>query len=355
MGQMTSQERIRLVLAHKEADSVPIHDSIWGATLTRWRSEGMPDILSPEEFFGFEMVYLGADLSPMFPVRILERNEEYIIETTSDGEVQRNHRDRRTTPEVIDSPVKTREDWEKIKKRLQPSQTRVDWVSMRTRYHRSRSEGKFIVFSAISGYDRMQRFMRSEQLLLTLAMDPDWIREMAETNADLVIETAKMVLDEGFQFDGVFMFNDMGYRKGLLFSPKTYRQVFKPSEKRIWDFFHSRDMKVLLHCCGNINELIPDLIEIGLDCLQPLEVKSEMDLVQLKREYGHDLAFMGGIDVRAMYDPDPTAIEREIASKIPVAMKGGGYIYHSDHSVPLNVSYPQYQRVMELVQRYGTY
>ena len=64
---------------------------------------------------------------------------------------------------------------------------------------------------------------------------------------------------------------------------------------------------------------------------------------------------MGGIDVRAMSAEDPTAIEREIATKIPVAKKGGGYIYHSDHSVPNNVSLAQYQRVMELVRKYGTY
>ena len=352
---MTSQERIRLALAHKEPDRVPIQDSIWSATLTRWRREGMPEEVSPQEYFGFEMVSLGVDLSPMFPIRVLERNEEYIVETTRDGEVLRNHRDRSTTPEVMDSPVKTKADWEEIKRRLQPSHTRVDWVTLRDSYHRARSEGKYITFSAVTGYDRVQRFMRSEQLLLTLALDPDWIRDMAETNADLIIEMAKMVMEAGFQFDGAFTYNDMGYRKGLLFSPKTYRQVFKPSEKRLWNFFHANGMKVLLHSCGNINELIPDLIEIGLDCLQPLEVKSQMDLIHLKQEYGNDLAFMGGIDVRAMFDPDPAAIEREISTKFPVAMKGSGYIYHSDHSVPLNVSFQQYQRVMELVHRYWNY
>ncbi|MBM4050630.1 MAG: hypothetical protein FJ279_36500, partial [Planctomycetes bacterium] len=59
--------------------------------------------------------------------------------------------------------------------------------------------------------------------------------------------------------------------------------------------------------------------------------------------------------VRAMAHPDPTVIEREIARKIPVAKHGGGYIYHADHSVPDNVSFQQYQRVMELVKRYGTF
>jgi uroporphyrinogen-III decarboxylase len=121
------------------------------------------------------------------------------------------------------------------------------------------------------------------------------------------------------------------------------------------DFFHARGLPVILHTDGRLWPLIPLLIEAGFDCLQPLEVKAGMDLVELKHLYGDRLAFMGGIDVRAMADPDPAAIEAEIARKIPVAKRGGGYIYHCDHSVPDNVSWEQYCRVMELVREYGTY
>ena len=78
-------------------------------------------------------------------------------------------------------------------------------------------------------------------------------------------------------------------------------------------------------------------------------------MVELKRDFGDELAFMGGIDVRAMADPDPSVIENEIKTKIPVAKKDGGYIYHSDHSVPSNVSFQQYHRVIELVTEYGAY
>ena len=101
--------------------------------------------------------------------------------------------------------------------------------------------------------------------------------------------------------------------------------------------------------------MIPYFIEDGLTCLQPLEVKAGMDLLELKDKFGSRMAFMGGIDVRAMADTDPLVIENEIRTKIPEAKKGGGYIYHSDHSVPNNVSLEQYCRVMELVGEYGAY
>ena len=164
------------------------------------------------------------------------------------------------------------------------------------------------------------------------------------------------------EFDAFFDFNDMGYRNGLLFSPKTYQQTHREADEMVYSFFHQRNMPILLHSCGNVKELIPELIGVGLDCLQPLEVKAGMDLTELKRKYGDKLTFMGGIDVRNMADPDLSAglsnlskIEQEIKTKFEVAKKGGGYIYHSDHSVPNNVSFQQYKRVMELVKKYGEY
>ena len=77
--------------------------------------------------------------------------------------------------------------------------------------------------------------------------------------------------------------------------------------------------------------------------------------MELKKQYGDVLSFMGGIDARMMASLDPNDIFREISTKLPAVKRGGGYIYHSDHSVPDNVSFEQYCRVMELVNEYGAY
>jgi len=104
----------------------------------------------------------------------------------------------------------------------------------------------------------------------------------------------------GFEFDGAFLFCDLGYRHGPFFSPRHYEEQLHPVFKELCDFFHERDMQVILHCCGNIKALIPYFIEEGIDCIQPLEVKAGMDLVELKEEFGDEMAYMGGIDVRLM-------------------------------------------------------
>jgi len=121
------------------------------------------------------------------------------------------------------------------------------------------------------------------------------------------------------------------------------------------DFFKSKDMPIILHSCGRVKEFVPFYIEAGLTCLHPLEVKAGMDLIELKKSYGDVLAFMGGIDVRKMAAENQREIEEEIKTKITFAKKGGGYIYHSDHSVPDNVSFERYKYVIELVHKYGTY
>jgi uroporphyrinogen decarboxylase len=378
---MISRDRVLAALHHEEADRVPIHDSPWLATIDRWRGEGLPSDISPAEFFDFEIVNFGADTTPRFPVEVVEETEEYIVHTTSSGGLRRDHKDYSTTPQIIDYPCKGREDWERIKERLTPSRDRVDWkgewlagsaqdqraeesvletgrVEWRMGLpgcNRARGQGKFVCYSAAVGYDKIQSYVATERLLIAIATEPDWVRDMYEADAELAIEMHKVMKEGGFEFDGAWLFCDLGYRNGLLFSPRHYDEQLRPTFQRLFDYFRGEGLPTILHSCGRVRELIPYFIEDGLSCLQPVEVKAGMDLIELKQEFGDDMAFMGGIDVRIMADPDPSAIEEEIKTKIPFAMQGGGYVYHSDHSIPNNVSFEQYCHVLDLVRKYGVY
>lgn len=352
---MNSRERVKLALEHREADRVPIHDNPWQATVDRWRSEGLPSGVSPADFFRFEIAEFGADTTPQFPIEVLSEDDEYIVERNSFGGIRKNHRDFSTTPMIIDYPCKHREDWERMKPRLEPSDYRVDWVSGLQRYHRERSRGRFITYNAAVGYDKIQSYVASLHLLKAVIMEPDWVKDMYWTDARLAMEMCDRMMKGGFEFDGAYLFCDLGYRRGLFFSPRHYEDQLHPVFKELCRFFHGHEMKVILHCCGRVRDLIPFFIEEGIDCLQPLEVKSGMDVVELKEEFGDEISYMGGIDVRLMALDDPEPLEKEIKEKISVAKEGGGYIYHSDHSVPNNVSFRQYKRVIELVKKYGGY
>ena len=383
---MTPRARVLAALNHNEADRVPIHDSPWVSTIDRWHKEGMPADINPAEYLDYEFVCFGphgdgVDTSPRFPVKVLEETEEYVIHTTPYGGVWRNLNDHSATPEIIDYPCKSQADWERMKERLTPSWDRVDWqgewltdTADDERGHestlatgrcewrrglpgckRAREQGEFVCYSAGVGYGRIQSYVASERLLIAIATEPNWVRDMYETDASLVIEMYEIMKKGGFEFDGAWLFCDLGYRNGLLFSPRHFDEQLRPTFQRLFDYFRAEGMPVLLHSDGRVRDLIPRFIEDGLTCLQPLEVKAGMDLIELKKEFGDRIALMGGIDVRAMADPDPSLIEEEIRAKIPFAKRGGGYIYHSDHSVPNNVPFDRYSRVLELVRKYGAY
>jgi uroporphyrinogen decarboxylase len=378
---MNGRERVLAAMRHQEADRIPIMDGPWAATIKRWRQEGLSGEVSPAEYFGFELIRFQPDTSPRLPVKIVEEDEEYFVETTPYGGLRKNHKDYSTTPEIMDYPCKSRDDWERLKERLKPDRGRVDWEgrwikdsstdergedSILESYkaewrnglegcRKAQSDGMFSVFASMVGYDKLQHYVATEDLLVAIATDPDWIRDMYETDATLAIQMYEIMRDGGFVFDGAWLTCDLGYRNGLLFSPRHFEEQLRPTFRRLFDYFKGEGLPVILHSCGQVKDLIPYFVEDGLSCLQPLEVKAGMDLLQLKEAYGKKICFMGGIDVRAMADPDPSVIEREIRTKIPLAKRGGGYIYHSDHSVPNNVSFEQYKRVMKLVLEYGKF
>ena len=113
---MNSRERVLAALNHEEADRVAIHDYPWLSAIMRWHKEGLPVDLSPFEYFDYEIVRIAPDTTPRFPESIVEETEDYIIHTNRVGQLLRDHKDFSTTPEIIETACKNREDWEALKR-----------------------------------------------------------------------------------------------------------------------------------------------------------------------------------------------------------------------------------------------
>ena len=140
----------------------------------------------------------------------------------------------------------------------------------------------------------------------------------------------------------------------MLFSPKYWREVFKPQVRRICDAAHAHGLKTIYHGCGNASAIYEDLIEAGVDAYNPLEAKAGLDVVDLKRRFAGRWAFNGNIDVRVLATNDRTLVRREVLTKLAAA-RGGGYIFQSDHSMPDNVDPATYDYVVQLVREHGRY
>ena len=146
------------------------------------------------------------------------------------------------------------------------------------------------------------------------------------------IEVSKKVLDFGC-IDGVFTGDDFGAQKGLLISPIMWKNLFKNRYKKLWDIYKSKGIPVFHHSCGNIFEIIPDMIEIGLDVLAPIQPEA-MDINKLAKCFSKDLSFFGGISTQKTL-PLKTSqeVKNEIIDRIRVLSKEGGYIIAPSHEI----------------------
>ncbi|HUW99986.1 MAG TPA: uroporphyrinogen decarboxylase family protein [Phycisphaerae bacterium] len=352
---MTSCERFRRMFEHRQADRVPIQDSPWNATLERWRREGMPEGVDWRDYFGVDKVAdIGVDNSFRFERRVLEETDEYLVEANQWGATVKNWKHVASTPLDLDFAIKDRGAWEKAKKRLTPTSDRIDWNYLKTHYSLWRKEGRWIEAGLWFGFDiTHSRIVGTERLLYAMVDDPEWCVDMFNTFLDLDLALLDQVWEAGYTWDAVTWPDDMGFKGKQFFSPAMYRSLLKPVHKRAIEWIHSKGGYAHLHSCGNIMPFVPDLLEIGVDCLNPMEVKAGMDPLALKRDCGDRLVLHGGVNAVLWDDRD--AIVAEIERLVPALKASGGYIFASDHSIPSSVSLENFRAILDAVKRAGAY
>lgn len=357
---MTGKERIERILNHQPTDRIGIYEHFWNDTHACWEKEGhiAPDA-SWEDHFGLDIqegwvFNLVADLN-FKPVRVREDEDTY-TELDGNGATLRRHKFHDTTPEHIDFSVTCREDWEeKIKPLLTPTPERINFEAYRKAKAEAAAAGRYFVWSGVNVFECMHPVCGHVNMLMGMIDDPDWILDMADTYAELLIALQKLLFEREGWPDGIWYYEDMGYKGAPFMSPAMYRELIQPAHKKTIAFAHENGRKVIMHSCGYVEPLLPGMIEAGIDCLQVIEVKAGMDLLKLNRLYGDKIAFMGGIDVRALYSNDYAVIDAELEKKIPEVMAGFNYVVHSDHSIPGTVYYDTYRHFIQKALELGTF
>ncbi len=355
MTAMTTRERFRRIYEHKEADRVPMLGGPWGTTIARWRREGLPEDVDFADYFGLDRVTgIGGDISPRFETRVVEETDDYVIRFDSWGTTSKNWKHASSTPHWLDRTIVDRESWEKAKARMIMGRDRIDWERLRANYQTWRDNGWWIQGGLWFGFDVTHaRVVGTEQLLMMMTDDPELVIEIFNTELDCSLQLLQLIWDEGYTFDAISWCDDMGYRNGTFFSLPMYREILKPVQKRAIEWAHEKGILAHLHSCGNINEFVPELLDIGVDALNPLEVKAGMDPAHLKANYGDRLVFHGGIN--AMLWDDIDRIEAEIRRLLPILKESGGYIFQEDHSIPDSVSLENYRRIVKIARELGSY
>jgi uroporphyrinogen decarboxylase len=355
MKAMTTHERYTRMFAHQEADRVPIIDGPWASTIERWQAEGMPKDVSFVDYFDLDhVVGIGADNSPRYPEKVLEETETYKTYTSKWGVTMRQWKHAASTPEFIDFTIVDPESWAKAKARMTPTRDRIDWKRLEANYAGWRKKGYWIEAGFWFGFDVTHSWMvGTERLLMAMVEHPEWCVDMFAHELEMNMRLFDMVWDAGYRFDSIRWPDDMGYKQNQFFSVGMYRELLKPVHRRAVEWAHAKGIQAHLHSCGDINPLVPELIEIGIDALNPLEVKAGMDPVALKRKYGDKLVLHGGINA-VLWDK-PAQIRAEMERVMPAMKRDGGYIFSSDHSVPSSVSLEDFRQITMLAKELGRY
>ena len=352
---MTTKERFLRMYQHREADRVPIIDSPWRGTFNRWHKEGLPTDVDWADYFGIDKTAgIGVDITPRYESKIIEETPTYKIYTTGWGVTQKEFKESDSTPEFLDFKITTPEAWAEAKKLMTIDEDRIPWKHLKENYDKWIAEGRWISANFWFGFDVTHSWtVGTETLLIAMYEEPEWCRDMFETYLDSCIGLFQKVWDAGYRFDCITWPDDMGYKNTTFFSNAMYRELLKPVHKRAVDWAHEKGIYAHLHSCGDIMTRIDDLIDIGIDALNPLEVKAGMDPLKLKREHGHELVLHGGINAVLWDDRD--AIIAEIDRMVPALKENGGYIFSSDHSIPNSVSLENFKAIVSEIKRVGKY
>ncbi len=204
-------------------------------------------------------------------------------------------------------------------------------------------------------------FLRGiENFLCDIYLDKKGVKRLL----DFLVQRYLRLLDRvlkgvGEYVDILQVGDDLGSQNGPFMSPDLFREIFKPGYKKMWDFVHNNsNCKIFLHSCGSIYELIPDLIDAGVDILNPVQTTTaNMEPERLKEEFGKDITFWGGgCDTQyVLSTASPDKVKEDVKRRIDVFAKNGGFVFNQIHNILADVPPENVVAMLEAAYEYGKY
>jgi len=208
--------------------------------------------------------------------------------------------------------------------------------------------GDFMVWPSGYGgiYERSYHILGWNELMTYIASEPSIVEEVFDKVLDYKIKIAKKTIDIGFKMGHTG--DDFGTQSSGFFSDKMFKALILPRLKKLFEVFKNAHIPIMMHSCGNISQYIPDLIDIGLDILEPCQPC--MDLNFLKREYGNDLIFYGGINTQVLPYLNEEQTMEMVRETIRTLGKGGGYIIAPAQEIMNDVPIANVKALLETIK-----
>ena len=368
----TKIKRILSALSHQESDQVPIGEFFWTNFVKRAKQDlGVSNGFDPYRHWDLDFVVVNPNMDPhVTGIQVLEDSaDRKVVKTGFEATIERratypmphflefatqSYEDMRAF--VFDDPADPKRYHTAIDDQINAVGDALN-LNLPSFVDRVKSYADdFCVFGSVcEPHEMIWRILGTENVLIKMAENPTEMERFTERLGDFLVGIVKGQIEAaGNKLTGLYIWGDVAYRRGMMFSPVYYRRVYKPQLKRLCDEVHAAGLKVIYHGCGNASAVYEDMIEAGVDCYNPLEAKADLDVLALKRKFGKSWTFNGNIDIRVLSTNDHNQVRQEVLRKLNAA-KGGGYIIQSDHSVSGDVDASTYDYFVRLVRERGRY
>lgn len=363
---MTGAERVAAALDFREPDRVPHFNYYWGAFAERWRRlRGLPtdpareqdDIADDPEldaYYDIDLYVAIADETP-WPRRaqLVTRDGEHILRRDGWGRLIHERVGARFY-ETLELPLADKAALDRLLFDAPEAGERYTGFLQQIALRRAQPSPPYI-FAKVGGPYLRSSFLRGEaEWLMDLASDPGFVDALATRVADHLIAVGIESLRRG-GLDAIAIYDDIAGNHGLLMGPRLYRRYFLPQMARmVVAFKRGGARKVMFHSDGDIRAVLDDLVDVGIDAINPIEPRAGMDVVALREKYGRRLALVGGLcNSRILPQGTPDEVRCHILHVLQ-AGRGGGLVIGA-HSIGPDISQERYDEAMALLRRYWHY
>ncbi|MCL5107583.1 MAG: hypothetical protein M1401_01655 [Chloroflexi bacterium] len=377
---MTSRQRVLAAVEHREPDRVPLD---FGGRVTTIHKDAHRELKRHLGLEGGDEVIVGQMTQTVEPdprlIELLGRDTVYFLPSPGgDYRLRVNPEDDtyydewgikyRRPPggyyyDPVENPLAFAETPADLDKYAWPDPAdpkRIASIAAEVKAAHAAGEHAVLLSAPTLGLWIQPQFLCGmEKAMMDLAFNKPLAEAIAERLTEWYCAFWDMALAElGPHVDFVHMEGDLGQQFGPLFSPKVFRELYKPRFRRVVEAIKKRTQaRIWLHACGSVYWVIPDLIEVGVDVLNPVQVNAaDMEPERLKREFGQDLTFWGGgCSPVLLQFGAPAEVADEVKRLIDAFAPGGGYVFGSVHNIQVNVPPQNIVTMFQTAREYGVY
>lgn len=322
-----------------------------GALEKEWRAAGVDEDEIDLSRFGWDSVkyvnlHCNTGAVTGIEPRVISDTPDERILIDSMGRKSRLCKNSATIPLPLEHPVTTPDDWMKVRHWYEFSEDRVDIEALK-RARELQRQGYLVIANMPGGFDEPRQLLGEAELCVAFYDEPEMIEDMLSLMADTTLKVFERVHDY-VTIDNLAVHEDLAGKSGPLVGPAQIREFIRPYYLKIWNEVKRHGGSLFSQDSdGNMNPVIDEFLDCGVNVMYPFEPGSGMDLIETRKKYGNRLAVKGGIDKYALRGTKED-IERELTYKLSDISRGGGTAFALDHRIPNGVPIENYRYYVKL-------